>query len=171
MRLHAIDTSGGISPQMVDDITKRIRANCGPHDPAVCFDTMVFPIGLARKAGRDTPLQGGGGTSAQPVIDWAAKNGCDEVMFYTDGYFIERHMLNDRGLALYATLLLSLRVERKDLDRVRRKPLSYDGKAFTWSNGGFKRRATATLKFSHLDVIGIKAVDTIMLDPPSIDLS
>lgn len=88
MRIYALDTSGGMTTQMIKAALADIKKTADPQDIVVGFDTRVHNPTRVQDI-ESFVLQGGGGTLAQPVIDYAVSVGATGVIFYTDGWFNE----------------------------------------------------------------------------------
>ena len=89
MRVHALDTSGGMTTEMIVAALALIKKTAAPDDYVLGFDTQVFTPTRVKDIDSFRPM-GGGGTEGQTVINWAAAHGATAVTFYTDGLFHER---------------------------------------------------------------------------------
>lgn len=90
--LVAVDTSGSVSTQMLQmfyGIINKIFKYGIPYIDVVQFDYEIHGnISTLKKAQTQIHVHGGGGTSFQPVIDFAykEKKKYDGIIFLTDGY-------------------------------------------------------------------------------------
>lgn len=86
MRIHMIDTSGGMAAPTLD----RIRAHLKKGDLAACFDTQVHNVQTIDDPS-DYKMRAMGGTMFKPVADFVYKTASDpsQVTVYGDMVFMD----------------------------------------------------------------------------------
>lgn len=89
MTVYAIDYSGSTDRTLANRAAKQIAHAADAGDVAMTFDNRINGVVAAPQAASLINNAGGGGTSFQPVLDWANGRGHKAVTLYTDGYFHE----------------------------------------------------------------------------------
>lgn len=87
--LIAVDVSGSISSNSLMhfySIINRIFKYGIEKVDVVQFDTQLGKVEEMKKASKEIQVLGRGGTSFQPVVDYAGDHGYDGLIIFTDGY-------------------------------------------------------------------------------------
>lgn len=87
--LIAVDVSGSVSSNSLMhfySIINRIFKYGIEKVDVVQFDTQLGKVEEMKKASKEIQVLGRGGTSFQPVVDYAGNHGYDGLIIFTDGY-------------------------------------------------------------------------------------
>lgn len=87
--LIAVDVSGSVSSNSLMhfySIINRIFKYGIEKVDVVQFDTQLGKVEEMKKASKEIQVLGRGGTSFQPIVDYAGNHGYDGLIIFTDGY-------------------------------------------------------------------------------------